>query len=267
MNSWRITFTAVLLAMSASADAQWLNYPTAGVPRRPDGKPDLSAPAPRTADGKSDLSGIWALEGRCPPEGCADYAVGPEFLDFGARVKGGLPYQPWAADLVAERSGQLGRDDPVAFCRPAGALRLLTYPPPRKFVQLPGLVVILSERDVTYRQLFADGRPLPKDPEPSWNGYSTGKWEGDSFVVETNGLRDGTWLDRNGSPMTDAARVTERFRRVNYGHLEVEVTVNDPKAYTRPWSVTLNQVILLDTELLDYYCLDNEKDAKHLVGK
>ena len=266
MNSWRMIVTAVL-AMSASVDAQWLNYPTAGVPRLPNGQPNLSAPAPRTADGKPDLSGIWQLESRCPPEGCSDYAAAPEFLDFGARLPGGLPYQPWAADLVKARSAQLGKDDPVGFCRPPGALRILTFPPPRKFVQLPGLVVILSERDVTYRQLFADGRPLPSDPSPSWNGYSAGKWEGDTFVVETNGFQDGIWLDRKGSPMTDAAKVTEKFRRVNYGSLEIDVTVNDPKAYTKPWSVTLTQRIMLNTELLDYYCLDNEKDAKHMVGK
>jgi hypothetical protein len=266
MNSWRMVFTLVL-AMSVSVHAQWLNYPTAGAPRLPDGKPNLSARAPRTADGKPDLSGIWTLEARCPPDGCIDYPPAPEFLDFGAKLEGGLPYQPWAADLVKERSAQFGRDDPVGFCRPPGALRILTFPPPRKIIQLPGLVVILSERDVTYRQLFADGRPSPTDPEPSWNGYSTGKWEGDTFVVETNGLKDGIWLDRKGSPMTDAAKVTEKFRRVNYGRLEIEVTVNDVKAYTRPWKVTLNQVILLNTELLDYHCLDNEKDAKHLVGK
>jgi hypothetical protein len=268
MNHWRMIFgVALVMSVSVSVQAQWLNYPTAGIPSLPSGKPNLSAPSPRTADGKPDLSGIWELEARCPPEGCADYPVAPEFLDFGAKLKGGLPYQPWAADLAKERTAQLGRDDPVAFCRPAGGLRILTYPPPRKIIQLPGLIVILSERDVTYRQLFADGRPLPKDPEPSWNGYSTGKWEGDTFVVETIGFRDGIWLDRKGSPMTEAAKVTERFRRVNYGRLEIDVTVNDPKAYTRPWSVTLNQLIVLNTELLEYYCLDNEKDAKHLVGK
>jgi hypothetical protein len=266
MNSCRTAF-GLVLAISVSAQAQWLNYPTAGAPRLPNGKPNLAAPAPRAADGKPDLSGIWRLEAPCPPEGCADYAVGPEFLDFGARLNGGLPYQPWAAALVRERASQLGRDDPVAVCRPSGALRILTFPPPRKIIQLPGLVVILSERDVTYRQLFADGRRLPKDPEPSWNGYSTGTWQGDTFVVETVGFRDGIWLDRRGSPMTDAATVTEKFRRVNYGRLQVEVTVNDPKAYTRPWSVTLNQIAMVDTELLDYFCLDNEKDAKHLVGK
>ena len=266
MNFSRMIIGAVL-AMSVSAHAQWLNYPTAGVPRLPNGKPNLLAPPPRTADGKPDLSGIWQLEAQCPPGGCPDYAAAPEFRDLGARLDGGLPYQPWAAALVKERSASFGKDDPVGLCRPPGALRYLTFPPPRKFIQLPGLVVILSERDVTYRQLFADGRPLPKDPEPSWNGYSTGKWEGDTFVVQTIGFRDGIWLDRKGSPMTDAATLTERFRRVNYGHVEIGVTIDDPKAYTRPFTITLNQVALLDTELLDYFCLDNEKDAKHLIGK
>jgi hypothetical protein len=257
----------VLWTTGSPASAQWLTYPTPGIPRLPDGTPNLAAPAPRAADGKPDLSGIWTLEARCPPGGCSDYAGGPEFADFGARLAGGLPYQPWAADLVKKRAADLGRDDPVAFCRPGGALRILTFPPPRKILQLPGLVVILSERDVTYRQIFTDGRTLPNDPAPSWNGYSVGKWEGDTLVVQTNGLRDGTWLDRKGSPMTDAAMLTEKFRRVNYGRLEIDVTVNDPKAYTRPWTVTLNQLIMLNTELLDYHCNDNEKDAVHLLAK
>jgi hypothetical protein len=257
----------VLWTTGSPASAQWLTYPTPGIPRLPDGAPNLAAVAPRSADGKPDLSGIWALQAPCPSDGCRDYPGAPEFADFGARLAGGLPYQPWAADLVKKRAADLGRDDPVAFCRPGGALRILTFPPPRKILQLPGLVVILSERDVTYRQIFTDGRTLPNDPAPSWNGYSVGKWEGDTLVVQTNGLRDGTWLDRKGSPMTDAATLTERFRRVNYGRLEIDVTVNDPKAYTRPWTVTLTQLIVLNTELLDYHCLDNEKDAKHLIGK
>ena len=132
---------------------------------------------------------------------------------------------------------------------------------------LPGLVVILSERDVTYRQIFTDGRPPLKDPDPSFNGYSTGKWEGSTLVVQTNGFRDGIWLDRKGSPMTDAAKMTERFRRVDYGHLEIELTLDDSKAYTKPWTVKLNQTIVLNTELLDYHCTDNEQDAKHVIGR
>jgi hypothetical protein len=261
----------VLLAcmFAGSPSAQWLNHPTPDIPRLPDGKPDLNAPAPRRADGKPDFSGIWYLQpAPCAPADCTDdYRPGPEFLNFGARLQGGLPYQPWAASLVKERADQLGKDDPVGLCRPPGALRLLTFPPPRKFLQMPGLFVILSERDVTYRQIFTDGRPLPVDPEPSWNGYSVGRWDVDALVVETIGFRDGTWLDRRGSPMTDAARVTERFRRVSFGRLDIDVTVDDPKAYLRPWTVTLNQEIAVDTELLDYFCMDNEKDAGRLVGK
>jgi hypothetical protein len=261
-----LALAGVILAASM-VDAQWLKYPTPGVPRHPNGQPNLDASAPRTADGHPDLSGIWQLAARCPPQGCEDYAAGPEFGNLGATLPGGLPYQPWAADLVKQRAAQLGRDDPVAFCRPAGAVRILTFPPPRKILQLPGEFVILSERDVTFRQIFTDGRPLPTDPVSTPNGYSVGKWEGDALVVQTNGLRDGTWLDRRGSPLTDAAKMTERFRRVNYGRLEIDLTIDDPKAYTRPWTVTLTQLILLDTELLDYHCTDNEKDAGHAVGK
>jgi hypothetical protein len=258
----------LLLTTPSLVSAQWLNHPTPGVPLLPNGRPNLSAPAPRAADGKPDLSGVWYLEpSACPPEGCVDYQPAPEFLNFGARLNGGLPYRPWAQELVKQRSDDLGKDDPVGLCRPAGALRLLTFPPPRKFVQLPGLLLILSERDVTFRQIFTDGRPLPTDPEPSWNGYSIGRWDADTLVVETTGLRDGTWLDRRGSPLTDGARVTERYRRVNFGRLEIAVSVDDPKAYLRPWTVTLNQVIALNTELLEYHCSDNEKDADRLVGK
>ncbi|MEO8258156.1 MAG: hypothetical protein ABI868_12490 [Acidobacteriota bacterium] len=264
----RLTLALVCaLAIPRAAAAQWLHYPTPGIPRLSSGKPNLAAPAPRTGDRRPDFSGIWVLHGDCPSSGCADYPAAPEFINLGAKLPGGLPYQPWAAALVEQRSAELGRDDPVAACRPAGAVRILTFPPPRKIIQLPGLLLILSERDVTYRQIFLDGRPLPSDPEPSWNGYSVGAWEGDTLVVRTTGLRDGAWLDRNGSPLSDAATLTERFRRVNYGNLQVALTVDDPKAYLRPWTVTLNQTLFPDTELLDYHCLDNEKDLVHAVGK
>ena len=264
----RLRIAVVLFAALPSVGAaQWLTLRTPGLPRRADGSVDMSAATPRTPDGKPDLTGIWYLDhAPCPPGGCADYVAGPEFLNFGARA-GGLPYQAWAAALVKERTEQLGKDDPVGLCKPPGALRLLTFPPPRKFLQLPGLFLILSERDVTYRQIFLDGRSLPPDPTPSFNGYSVGRWEGDVLVVETIGFRDGIWLDRNGSPLTDAAKVTERFRRVNLGRVEVDVTVDDPKAYLRPWTVTLAQILAPDTELLDYHCMDNEKDRDRLVGK
>ena len=263
---------AALLLAAIPLAAQWLNYPTPGIPRLPNGKPNLAAPAPRAA-GKPDLSGVWTLEApQCNPlepvGSCGqDYVGGPEFGDIAARLGAALPYQPWAAELVKQRSAGLGKDDPVALCKPAGALRLLTYPPYRKILQMPGLVVILSERDVTFRQIFTDGRPLPKDPSPSFNGYSTGRWEGDVLVVETIGFRDEIWLDRKGSPLTSAARMTERFRRTNFGNLEISVTIDDPKAYTRPWTVKLHQVLVPDTDLLEYYCQDNEKDNSHIFAK
>jgi len=262
-----------VIAICAPLGAQWLDYPTAGVPKTPAGKPNLQAPAPRTADGKPDLSGIWDnnRRGAAPPvpvEGV--YPLGASsvgWVDFGAGLPGGLPYQPWAAAAVKQRKAEFGKDDPTSHCLPLGVPRLLVDPEYRKIVQVPGLLVILNERDAGYRQIFTDGRPLPEDPQPSWNGYSSGKWEGDTLVVQTNGLHDGMWLDRSGSPITDAAKLTERFRRPNYGTLEIEVTMDDPKAYTKPWTVKLTEFIVLNTELMDYICNENEKDTRHLVGK
>jgi hypothetical protein len=259
---------AAILFFAPSLPAQWLNYPTSGVPRNPDGSPNLNAPAPRTSDGKPDFSGIWEAERNrpCPPEGCLDLPVGQEFFNIGWSVQGGLPYQPWAAALVKKRMADHAKDDPDTVCLPQGILKMHTHPLLRKMIQLPGLVVILNERNATYRQIFTDGRPLEPDPQPSWRGYSTGHWDKDTLVVESNGFRDDLWLDRDGSPMTDAAKVTERFHRIDYGHLEVDVTVDDPKAYTKPWAVKLNQFIVLNTELLDFFCTENERDAKHELG-
>ncbi len=168
---------------------------------------------------------------------------------------------------MKERGAAHGQGDPTSRCLPGGVLKLHTDPLFRKVVQTPGLVVILNERNAMYRQIFTDGRPSPRDPQPSWNGYSTGKWDGETLVVKTTGFRDGLWLDRKGSPLTEAGTITERFRRVNYGKLDVVVAVDDPKAYTAPWTVTLHQNLRVDTELLDYICLENEKDLQHLVAK
>jgi len=273
-NHWgsRLIRTVVLIGVLVSGRpllAQWLNYPTAGFPKKPDGSPNLEAPAPRTADGKPDLSGMWEREKDmpCPAEGCFDMQVGHQFIDIGWGLKGGLPYQPWAADLVKARKEQNGKDDPGSHCLPTGIMKMHTSPLFKKIVQVPGLVLILYEGNSTYRQIFTDNRPLPVDPQPSFLGYSSGKWEGDTLVVHTNGFRDGTWLDRSGSPLSEAAKMTERFRRVNYGHMEVEITVDDPKTYTRPWTIKLNQFLVLNTDLLEYFCLENEKDDAHLVGK
>jgi hypothetical protein len=260
---------AVAYESSIPLSAQWLHHPTAGVPRLSSGLPNLTAPTPRTADGKPDLSGIWEPEKNrtCPPEGCFDMLAGEQFFNIGWGLKDGLPYRPWAADARKARMAENGKDDPVSHCLPGGVVKLHTTPLLRKIIQLPGLVVSLNETDATYRQIFTDGRPLPVDPVPSWKGYSSGRWDRDTLIVESNGFRDGLWLDRSGSPLTDAAKITERFRRVNYGKLEIEITVDDPKAYTAPWTVKLNQFIALDTDLLDYVCVENEKDVKHLVGR
>ena len=265
----RSIVTVALVSMATPLSAQWLHYPTGGVPRLPSGLPNLGAPTPRTADGKPDLSGMWAPEDNrpCAPGGCLDMKVPQEFVNIGWGLQGGLPYRAWAADARKVRMAENGKDDPVSYCLPGGVVKLHTTPLLRKIIQVPGLVVSLNEMDATYRQIFTDGRLLPVDPQPSWKGYSSGRWDGDTLVVETNGFRDGMWLDRSGSPITDEAKMTERFRRVNYGKLEIDITVNDPKAYTAPWTAKLIHFIVLDTELLDYVCLENEKDAKHMVGR
>jgi hypothetical protein len=263
-----LTTVVVAYAVSPTIEAQWIRYPTAGVPKTRDGRPNLSARAPRTADGKPDFSGVWQNGGYGPPGG-EGLGATPKtvFFDLSFGMGGPPPFQPWAAKLAAQRKHDEAKDNPDARCLPLGPLQMLAHPLPKKILQSPGLVVILHERNMEFRQIFTDGRPLPEDPQPSWYGYSSGRWEGDTLVVETIGLRDGLWADFYGSPLTDQARMTERFRRPNYGTLEVRVTIDDPKAYTKPWTVNVNQHIALDTDLLEYACLENEKDVPHLVGK
>jgi hypothetical protein len=258
-----------LLAMVAPASAQWLHYPTAGVPRLAGGQPNLAAPTPRTADGKPDFSGTWGVDTQSAADEFNGAAVQRtrQFRDIGAGLKDGLPYQPWAEEMRKTRAAEHSKDNPDVRCLPLGILQMHTHPFPRRIVQVPGFIAILHERDMEYRQIFTDGRPALKDPEPSWNGYSTGHWDGDTLVVETTGFRDGLWADYDGSPLTGAARMTERFRRPNFGKLEIAVTVDDPKAYTRPWTVTLLQHIVLDQDLLEYVCLEGERDLTHMVGK
>ena len=246
------------------AHAQWLNYPTPGTPRTRDGKANLSAPAPRAANGKPDLSGLW--EPDASASGFSDAPIPATFTNIAAGRKEPLPMRPWAADLFKTRQANNGSGGPDPTCQPLGLVYVHSHPFPRKVLQLPGLVAILFEKNGHYRQIFTDGRPLPKDPNPSFYGYSSGKWQGDTLVVETTGFRDDLWLDAGGHPLTEAAKVTERFRRPDFGHLEIELTVDDPKAYTAPWIVKLTQHIKLNSELLEYYC-ENEKDAPHMAGK
>ena len=287
MFSTRSTAMFVLAALVASTPlaAQWFKYPTAAVPRKADGTPNMSAPAPRLADGKPDFSGIWmTAEPNRPTSGLssprtpagpgqaridddkpgdqADIRASRQMADIGVDLPGGLPYQPWLIPIVKERTANDAIDDPHIRCLPDNFLRAYGLPHLLKFVHSPGLLVVLNEMNAGYRQVFTDGRPLPEDPNPSWQGYSSAKWAGDTLVIDTIGVRDDTWIDWHGSVLTQAAKVREEMRRPTFGILEIRVTVDDPKAYTRPWTVTLKQRIVVDTELVDEICLENEKFAK-----
>ena len=285
-------FAAIIMmaALPAALFAQWPSYPTPGVPRTPDGKPNLSAPAPKTPDGKPDLTGIW--ENALPPASAAvpnvktagandDILPGLQtnndflalvkkspFWNLGSSFKDGLPFQPWAAELHRQRVADNNKDNPDAHCLPMGMMQFHYHPEPRKMIQTPQVIVILYEANAGIRQIFTDGRPLPgKDADPWWYGYSTGHWEGDTLVVQSSGFRDLGWLDVEGSPLSDAAKITERYRRPDFGHLEIEVTIDDPKAYTKPWTVAVHQRIMVDTEIIEFVCQENEKDAPHLSAK
>jgi hypothetical protein len=263
---------SVVTFLYTPVSAQWLKYPTTGVPRTADGKFNPSAPAPRTPDGKPDFSGIWLTASpNCPQGGDPSVLTcGPELpmsregVNMGVNLPGGLPYQPWLAKLVKERTATDAKDDPHVRCLPDSFLRAYGLPHLLKFVQTPSLLIMLNEMNAGYRQVFLDGRPLPQDPVPSWQGYSSATWSGDTLVIDSNGFRDDLWIDWNGSVLTEAATVRERIRRPDYGRLEVEVTVDDPKAYTKPWTVTLRQRLAVDTELVDEICLENEKSYQRM---
>jgi hypothetical protein len=264
----------VIVTTSSGVSAQWFKYPTPGIPRTASGAVDGNAPAPRTADGKPDLSGVWLATNPlpCPPllrdgDDCLEKTpLSAWAFHIDAGLPGGLPYQPWSAAIVKQRGDDYSADDPHAKCLPSNPPRMYTLPHYQKIVQTPRFLVMLHEFNASYRQIFTDGRPLPVDPQPSWTGYSTGKWEGDTLVVQTNGLRDGLWLDVAGNPLTEAATLTERIRRPNFGTLQVDFTVDDPKAYTRPWTVRLEQRFIADDDLLDEVYLEGAKPL-HVAPK
>jgi hypothetical protein len=285
MKPWtarRLVILPVLLfsVATASVAAQWPQFPTVGVPKTADGKPDLTAPTPKTAGGKPDFSGLWQNVTTFPRSdsvsgtGGAPRADGtiPVIMTLFWDVKYGLkepvPLRPWAAELRNQREAAGNKDNPDALCLPMGFMQFHNHPQPRKIVQTPTLMVIMYEANYGLRQIFMDGRPLPvNDPQPWWYGYSVGKWDGAELVVETTGFRDDGWLDIYGSPLTDAAKLTERFRRKSFGVLEVEVTVDDPKAYTKPFTVRLDQRLMLDNEMIEFICGENERSVAHMVGK
>ena len=250
----RTVVVLLLFGMTSPLEAQWLKHPTPGIPRTADGTPHLSAPAPRTADGKPDLSGVWGF-------------------DAGASlfyIPGGLKpdeIQPWAREAAKQQTENLMRDDQSTRCLPDGPRfnHFLAFP--KKIAHMPNLIIVLSE-DLSYRQIFLDGRALPQDPTPSFMGYSVGRWEGDTLVVETTGYKDATKLDFAGHPHTENLRLTERYRRLDFGHMEIQETLSDPSVYSRPLTVTVKATLIPDTELLEYVCAENERDRQNqrLVG-
>jgi hypothetical protein len=278
----RVVIALILMTAPVTLSAQWPDYSSKKIPRTPDGKPKLDGPTPRTADGKPDLSGMWDYAGRIglprnfipgvpaepPPPKVTDGPPEATFFDIGEGIKGGLPFTPWAANLLKQRKAENSKDNPDAHCLPLGLMQLHTHPQPRKMIQTPDVTVILYEAQAGIRQIFTDSRKLPPpDVQPWWYGYSIGHWEGDTLVAETTGFRDDVWLDVFGSPLTNTGKMTERFRRPNYGTLQIDVTIEDPKAYTKPFTVRVNQKIAPDTELIEFICTENDRSGPHLVGK
>jgi hypothetical protein len=266
-----------VLAMSAEpAFGQWPDYPTPG-PRAQDGKIDLAASPPKTYTGKPDFSGLWEPVPENPKPGQVSYNGLPpfpfaipraqadppvaQFLNVGAGFKDGLPFTPWAAALRAERKGNNAKDNPDAHCLPLGLTQLHMHIQPRKVVQTEREIVLLYEANGNTRQILLDGRKLPIDATPWWYGYSAGHWEGETLVVETTGFRDDVWLDVDGSPLTSSGKITEHWRRPKFGLMQVDLTIEDPKAYTKPFTVRVNHRLMPDTELMEFVC--EERDAVH----
>ncbi len=244
MNALLTIATFATMAMPAP---QW-RHRMDGVPRLPDGKPNLSAPAPKQADGKPDITGLWKPGGGYVGDIARDLKPGE------------VPFQPWAESLYKERRANNSKDDPTASCIVGGVPRSDVVPYPFKILEVPGMTAILYEAVHSYRQIFTDGRGLPNnDPTPAWFGYSVGKWDGDTFVVETAGFNDKGWIDNFGKPSTESLRVIERFRRKDFGHMDLQITIDDPKAYTKPWSVTIPLTFQVDDELMEYMCDENNK--------
>ena len=249
----RIITLAVVFAVSALA--QWLNLPTPGIPRLANGKPNLTAPVPRMQDGKPDLSGLWQPD------------LTPYRFDVIQDVKDEDVFRPAARALFLQRAVNLRHDNPVTHCLPAGPQAIFAAGSTRfyRIVQSRGVIALLYELG-DFRQIYIDGRALPRDPNPTWMGYSIGHWEGDTLVVETAGFNDKTWLDMVGHPHSEHLRVTEKFRRTDFGHMQVQVTYDDPETMTRPLNISVGVTYAADADMLEYVCLEGERDTEHLVG-
>ena len=273
-----VSLIAAFLLAGPPLSAQWAKRMPSDVPRNEKGEVDANAPTPRTADGRPDFSGVWRgaplgggrrgggaarAGGAAADGGGASPAAPPaaSFLNIAANMPGGAPLTPYAAELLKGRVANESRDNPEAHCLPMGIVQLHTQGFPRRFIQTPRQLVILYEASSERREIFTDGRALPPlgDPQPWWNGYSVGRWEGDTLVVETNNFRDGGWLDVRGTPLTDQGTITERFRRPSYGRMEIDITIEDPKAYTKPWTVRTTQTLIPDDDIIEFICLENQK--------
>ena len=251
-----VSCVVLLVVHTAPTQAQWVNAPKPNIPRLANGQPNLSAPAPRTADGKPDLSGIWNVDNKYVRDLAIDLKPGE------------VPYQPCAKQLYDQRKdGAHSYEDNAAHCLPPGTPRVNAAPFPWKLIQKPDYVLIIYENFNMWRQIFVDGRELAEDSPPSWFGYSTGKWDGDTLVVDTKGFNGRAWLDQGGRPATESLHVTERFRRKDFGHMDIQVTIDDPKAYTKPWTVTEPALLTPDVELMEFICGENNRDLQHLPGR
>jgi hypothetical protein len=255
----------VATVLGTSGFAQWIDYPTPGIPRTADGKPNLSAPVPKASDGKPDLSGLWQRV-RSPNQRTTTLAMGRNLEDFMRPGEKIPPLLPAAQKLHEQRMANFMADRPSSKCLPHGIPDQMLIRVPLKIVQNPGLTLILYEEFARFRQIFTDGRKHPPVASPAWLGYSIGRWEGDWFIVDTRGFNDKSWLDDSGRPHSEALHTVEKFRRTDFGHMDVEVTIDDPEAYTKPWSFPMKFELLTDTEMIEDVC-DNERDSEHSVGK
>jgi len=269
--SFRYSWFLIAFALvPAVAPAQWLGRPIPGTPRTADGKPNLAAPAPRLADGKPDLSGTWESESEGGNRAGVSAAGPPNKYFSNVLADFKTPESIMQPATLAQYNKSVKAefaDSPLAHCQPAGMPLADAMTNPYKLVQTPGLIMMMYERDTTFRQIYTDGRSLPADPQPTWLGYSVGRWDGDTLVVETNGVTDRAWLDARGHTHTEGLHITERFHRVNFGKMEVAITIDDPKAYTKPFSYTLVQNLFPDSDVLEFFCSDDEKDVNHYRGK
>ena len=258
----------VLCLLPMHLSAQWIGYPTADVPLKADGSVDMQAPSPLMSSGRPNLSGIWISdntpEGEETPSDGFRLSSSRHMANLGVDLPDGLPYQDWLIPIVEKRTNNLAIEDPHIRCIPDNFLRAYGLPHMLKFVHTPKILLVLNEMNAGYRQVFNDGRALPDTPTPSFQGYSSASWSGDTLVIDTIGVRDDTWIDWNGSVITENTKVREEITRLNYGHLEIKITVDDPVAYTEPWSATLRQRIVVDAELIDEICLENERFVEHM---